>query len=390
MNKTKILVAVGGYLPGYKAGGPIRSIANLIKLLGDEFQFSVITADRDLGEREPYPGIRPGLWYPVGKAQVRYFAPEEYSCRNMRRILSLHEYDLIYLNSFFMKLSIKVLLLRLVHKIPKRPILLAPLGEFSPGAIALKAYKKRPYIWLTKLIGLYKGVFWHASSEFEAADIRREMTAGVQNIHIVPDLVDVRSMRVKETRANKKVVGRLQVIFLSRISRKKNLDYALRLFANIQGDIQFDIYGPIEDKRYWQECQQLVAELPHNIQVRYCGLVLPDQVPKVFSKYNLFLFPTRGENFGHVIIESLMAGCPVLISDLTMWRDLEKKGVGWDLPLSEPKRFHLILKKIIEMDNIEFETLSNRATVFASVVTADQEENNLQSYRYLFRRATIL
>jgi glycosyltransferase involved in cell wall biosynthesis len=389
MNKKKILVVVGCYLPGYKAGGPIRSIANLIELLGDEFQFSVITADRDLGEREPYPDIQPGLWYPVGKAQVRYLSPEEYSYRNMRRSLNLHDYDLIYLNSFFMNFSIKILWLRLVHQIPKRPILLAPLGEFSPGAIALKAYKKRPYIWLTNLIGLYKEVFWKASSEFEAADIRREMTVGVQNIHIAPDLVEVRSMRSKETRVNKKVVGNLRVVFLSRISRMKNLDFALRLFTNVQGDIQFDIFGPIEDKPYWQECQQLVAELPQNIQVRYCGLVLPDQVQKVFSNYNLFLFPTRGENFGHVIFESLSAGCPVLISDQTMWRDLEQKMIGWDLPLFEPKRFQLILKKFIEMDNVEFETLSNKAAAFASVVTIDQEEKILQSYRYLFRSITV-
>ena len=389
MKKTKILIVIGCYLPGYKAGGPIRSIANMIELLGDEFKFSVITADRDLGENEPYPGIQPGLWNPVGKAQVRYLSPEECSCLNMRRILNLHDYDLIYLNSFFMNFSIKVLWLRLVHQIPKRPILLAPLGEFSLGAIALKAYKKRPYIWFTNLISLYKGLIWKASSEFEAADIRREMTTGFPNIHIVPDLVDIHPMKLAEAKKNKKLVGSLKVVFLSRISRMKNLDFALKLIAGIQGDIQFDIYGPIEDKPYWQECQKLIAKLSQNIQVRFCGFVQPDQVQKIFSNYHLFLFPTRGENFGHVIFESLSAGCPVLISDQTMWRDLEKKGVGWDLPLSEPKKFQLVLQKYINMDEVKFETLSNKATAFASVVANNQKENNLKSYRHFFRNIFI-
>jgi glycosyltransferase involved in cell wall biosynthesis len=43
-------------------------------------------------------------------------------------------------------------------------------------------------------------------------------------------------------------------------------------------------------------------------------------VPGVFRQYDLFVFPTRGENFGHVIIESLSVGTPVLLSDRTPWR----------------------------------------------------------------------
>ena len=49
--KTTILSSVGYYLPGYKAGGPIRTLANMVDRLGDEFQFKIVTLDRDFGDR---------------------------------------------------------------------------------------------------------------------------------------------------------------------------------------------------------------------------------------------------------------------------------------------------------------------------------------------------
>jgi len=54
----KILTSVGYYLPGYKAGGPIRTLANMVDKLGDDFQFKIVTADRDFDDMKPYPEIK--------------------------------------------------------------------------------------------------------------------------------------------------------------------------------------------------------------------------------------------------------------------------------------------------------------------------------------------
>lgn len=40
--------------------------------------------------------------------------------------------------------------------------------------------------------------------------------------------------------------------------------------------------------------------------------------------YDLFVFPTLGENFGHVVIESLSAGTPVFMSNTTPWKSFSK------------------------------------------------------------------
>ncbi len=55
--------------------------------------------------------------------------------------------------------------------------------------------------------------------------------------------------------------------------------------------------------------------------------------------YDRFFLAPFSENFGHAINEALSAGVPVVISDKTPWRNLQEKGMGWDLPLDNRRAF---------------------------------------------------
>lgn len=363
----RILLVTGHYLPGYKAGGPIRTLANVTDALGDEFEFLVLTSDRDLSG-PPYPGIQPGVWQRVGKAQVLYLRPSDRRWTCWRRRLNALDFDVIYLNSCFSRLTIKTLALRWLKLIPVKPIILAPRGEFSPGARDLKKCKKRLYLALSKVLNFYKDIIWQASSECERHDIKHVMRGKTPTIMVAPDLVPLRAER-RDT-VNKSV-DFLRLVFLSRISRMKNLDYALRLLPNLTGRVIFDIYGPLEDLAYWKECQSIIAQMPTSIEVTYRGEIMPEQVMDTFGNYHLFLFPTRGENFGHVISESLRAGCPVLISDTTPWRGLEEQRAGWVVPLSQPERFVAILENMLQMDDAAFKEHADHARCFGERAAND-------------------
>ena len=60
----------------------------------------------------------------------------------------------------------------------------------------------------------------------------------------------------------------------------------------------------------------------------YHGELQPDAVVTTFARYDAFAFPTLGENFGHVIAESLSAGCAVICSDQTPWTPVLLAGGG--------------------------------------------------------------
>lgn len=394
LQKKKILTSVGYYLPGYKAGGPIRTLANMVDQLGDEFEFKIVTADRDFGDTKPYLGIKIDEWNRVGKANVFYMSPKMRSLRGFRKILCSTEYDVFYLNSFFAPhFTIKPLLLRRLCLIPDNPLILAPRGEFSLGALGLKSLKKRVYLLVAKAFGLYHGVIiWQASSEHEEADIRQWFGNNV-SVVIAPNIPPVVHSAEELPPKSNKTKGSLKLIFLSRISRKKNLDGALKMLDGLNGQIQFNIYGPMEDKEYWVECEQIISNLPENINVRYHGAVMHEKVGIVMREHDLFFLPTLGENFGHVILEALVAGCPVLLSDQTPWRDLEKQCVGWDLPLGKPEMFREVLQKCVDMNGGEYMKWSERARAYGFGVTKDDvivEQNRQLFYNAVSQESESL
>jgi glycosyltransferase involved in cell wall biosynthesis len=388
MSNPTILMPIDYYLPAYKAGGPIRTLSNLVKYLGEEFTFKIITRNHDFQGEEPFQGILTNSWQKVGNALVLYLSPDSLDIRKMKKIITNTSYDLLYLNSFFsLKLTIIPLLLRRAGMIPNKPVILAPRGELSQGALTIKRVKKQIYIQMGMKLGVFNGIVWQASSPYEKQDIQKIFGQNAR-VMVAPDLATPPNYNTSVSKPHCKQRGSLKVVFLSRISRIKNLDGALKMLRAIKGDVEFNIYGPLEDASYWKECEVLTQFLPPNIKVNYHGVVSPNEVAHVFQEHDIFLFPTRSENFGHVVFESLCAGCPVLASDQTFWRELEENGAGWSIPLSDFKRFQDTLQQCVEMSESDFLKMRVKAREFAQKHYSLNQ--SIEAQRILFREALFL
>ncbi|AVA13630.1 glycosyltransferase [Sphingopyxis sp. MG] len=335
MDAPSILIFVSAYLPGYKGGGPIQSIANLIDRLGGEFNFRIVAADRDLGDALPYPGVRPLVWHQIGKAQVMYLRPNQRGFSSIARILRETPHDLLYLNSFFdPHFSSIPLLAQYLGVSPRKRVLLAPRGEFSEGALRLRAAKKRLFMAVTRTIGLHRDLIWQATALPEVEDISRVIRGA--DVRLIPNLPRPKQDIERVARAPGLP---LRIVFLSRISPKKNLLFALNVLERVRTPVDFTIYGPHEDATYWDRCAAVIDALPSHVRVNDAGPLEPTQVAHALAAHDLFFLPTLGENYGHVIAEALEAGLRLLLSDQTPWRGLEGEGVGYDLPLSDPAAF---------------------------------------------------
>ncbi len=403
-----VLVLAEAYLPGYKAGGLIRSIANLVDALGGEFDFRIVTLDRDLGDKVPFSGVVTNQWVRVGQADVMYLQPGLQGWLRMAKLLcSVDSKTVLYLNSFFSRRFsiLPMLMWRLKLSRPRRA-LLAPRGEFSLGALRLKHWRKLFYIRISRWLRLYQGLIWHVSSDFEARDLGRQFPAlrdaALQEVvHYLdasgpekcPDVVVTASDLAAGAaqvprRLSPKRPGQLRAVFVGRCSPMKNLSGALQLLAGISGDVSFDIYGPAEDAQYWERCRSIIATLPANIRAQYRGGIEHANVAGVFCEHDLLLLPTLGESYGHVISEALASGCPVLISDQTPWRNLEAEGVGWDLPLDDTERFRSVLQRCVDGDEEWHAALSRRAAEYAVRRQSDTEA--VAANRRLFALAFAL
>lgn len=338
--RPRVLALIPHYLPGYKYGGPIRTLANMVEHLGAEYDFRIITRDRDALEAQPYPDVRRDAWNALGSSQVFYASPKQLHLGALARLIDRTPHELLYLNSFFHPiLSVRPMLARRLGRLRRRPVIVAPRGEFTPGAFTLKAWKKRPFVLTARLSGLYQDVIYQASTTQERTDIQRIM--GARTTIVVARDLPPPAITESPVEDMQQRVGQhhLRVVFLSLIAPKKNLDFALGVLAQVRQPIVLSVYGPEWDRAYASRCRALAERLPEHITIRWQGSVKPQDVPDIMAAHDVFLLPTRAENYGHVIAEAISAGTPALISDQTPWRNLEAFGVGWALPLDAPTAF---------------------------------------------------
>src|SRR5690349_18376813 len=85
--KPVVLAFARYYLPGYKAGGPIRSIANLVDHLNGDIEFRIIASDRDAFDALPYSGVKADAWNPIDGALVYYVSPAKRTLRELLRLI---------------------------------------------------------------------------------------------------------------------------------------------------------------------------------------------------------------------------------------------------------------------------------------------------------------
>lgn len=373
--RPRILVFVDHYLPGYKAGGPICTISNMVEQLGAEFQFLIVTRDRDLRDQLPYIDVKINDWNTVGHSSVFYVSPDKFNLLNIARLMRDTNHDILYLNSYFSSRTTGIpLLARRLNLCPSKPAVIAPRGEFSEGALAIKSIKKKLYIKVASFANVYQGLTWHASSNDELRDIQREMASTVNRVVVAPNLISNCDPSNHNVLINNRVrmPGPLRVIFLSRISPKKNLDHLLRVLQRVVVSVELNIYGPNEDHIYWNKCQQLIKQLPSNITVNYHGAITPSDVSSAFQANDVFVFPTHGENFGHVIIEALTAGTAVIVSDQTPWKP-DDAGACQVIPLANVEEYALAIRRWAALSDEELASRRMAALEYARLSRSNND-----------------
>ncbi|MDO9000572.1 MAG: glycosyltransferase [Bacteroidota bacterium] len=378
MTKPKIVIFMHWYLPGTKAGGPVRSVFSLVELLKNYFDFYIITSNTDLGNDKEYLNVNPNSLFTQKEINYYYFDVKNLNNHNLLKLLSEINPAVIYLNSFWsFPFSINIIRLK-NKKLIAAPILLAPRGMLSKGALSLKSFKKNIYLTSAKLFGWYKNVRFHATNKQEEQDIRAHFSSA--NIAVASNVNA--GTQIKNT--SHKDTNILNLFFLSRISEVKNLHFALSILNDVPSEItiNYHIYGNIENQDYWNKCLEIISHLPKNITVIYKGELAFNEVQNTISKSHCLFLPTLNENFGHSIVESLLSGCPVIISDQTPWNDLEKNDAGFSIPLHNKKEFLEAIIKMARLNQEEFSHKSHAANNYISGKIEIQKSINL--YKNLF------
>ena len=351
--KESIFIFIYGYLPGTEYGGPVTSIYNFTEYFGDEYDIRIVCSNHDANTKEKYKTIHGG-WNNIGKASVMYLSEKEYTISKFVGLMKPYCVKMVYLTGVF-----SYFLNHAAIKAAKGlniPIVIATRGEICKNVLAMKRYKKIPYLFIMKLLGEFDNVFFQATSQEEIEQLRKYLDIEDSRIYLLPNIHGKMPTNIQV----EKSVGQARMLYISRIHPKKNYLDVLKAAHFVKGHLDLDVYGPIEDPNYWKACCSEIATLPDNVTVEYRGPLNTDEAKIIYRGYHAFTFPTLTENYGHVIVESMLAQCPIILSKgTTPWDDIHEHG-GIVCELHNIKALSTALQNIIDTDQNEFNSIREK------------------------------
>jgi glycosyltransferase involved in cell wall biosynthesis len=207
----------------------------------------------------------------------------------------------------------------------QKPLIMSPRGMLSPEALAFSRMKKRLFWRFIQGRYMRQASCIHATSEREYQDIR---ALGLTNpISIITNGVDLPRLDVKL--GEKKCSNRV-VLSLGRIHPIKGLDRLIHAWARIESirpDWRLRIIGPSEAGHY--DHLRGLANSLRTDRVSIEGPVYGHEKDDAYRQADLFVLPSKNENFGLAVAEALAARIPVICTKGAPWSGLEAEGCGW-------------------------------------------------------------
>ena len=232
---------------------------------------------------------------------------------------AIRKADVIHVNSLFYPASwVWILMSRLA----KKPVVWAPHGELSPGALRFHPRLKRLRLKLFRRSS--SSVYFHATCAAEVSDIRthfgiKAQVSEIRNMMELPARVEPTS-----TRSYLLFIGRLHPI--KAIDRLIEAVSTSKLFRESTHSLL--IVGPEDDKAYSKTLREQVHSLGLAEKVLFNDAVYGAAKEQLYANALVTVLPSHSENFGNVVIESLAQGTPVITSTGTPWQLLETEGAG--------------------------------------------------------------
>jgi glycosyltransferase involved in cell wall biosynthesis len=244
----------------------------------------------------------------------------------------------------------------------KRPIFHVPHGMLMDVVFERHSLAKHLFCLVWRVF-VPRGAIVHVvSSEFERQSVIRHL-GGAESISVIPQITNVgecfRAKHFKGRQAGEK----LNICFVGRVTKQKNLLFALSVLKELNFEVGLDVYGSTADVAYFSACAAAVAQLPDNISVVFKGSIQRSALLVELRNYDLMFVPTLGDNHGHYILEALSVGLPVLISDKCPWSDINESGGGWSLPLSARSSFVEVLSRAYSA-GLEWENVRKAASEY--------------------------
>lgn len=367
----RILFIVPSYKPAYIYGGPIVVVALLAEqlvLAGNSVSVYTTAANgkTELDIPLEVPQVIDGV-------DVTYFKRNTKDHTHVSIKLwkhlnkTIHNYDIIHIHSWWNILVMGAVMICVNHGI--RPIL-SPHGMFSKYILNANnsLTKKLIHAFIGKK--LLANTWLHVSTALEWEESKAVIPQWKGEIIANPVKLPERTV---ERRGN----SVFTIGFLSRIDPKKGLDMLIQALSFVKFDYILKIAGS-GDTSYIKELKTLANTCGNIDKIEWVGWMSGEAKFDFLSQVDLFALTSHSENFAIVVIEALVSGTPVLISDqVGLFEYVKQNDFGWVTELKVPEITEMLEKAYIDTEKI------NRINVNVPSLIANDFSADILAKRYL-------
>ena len=267
------------------------------------------------------------------KLRLRKFNEVEYTNNILNFIL--FKPDILHIHGCW---KIKLIIFYLLAKVMRVKIVISPHGMMDPLSLKQKMLKKKIAMFAYQKFIFENSDLIIVNSEIEKKNFLK-VTKKITKIIIIPHGIDLKK---KEIRIHKNQ-NNLKFVFFSRIHPSKNLISLVQIWKNdfFFDDYILDVYGEIEDVDYFN---QFKNKIKNSYNINYKGKIEKNNLYLKLSRYDIFLHPSKSENFGLVILEAMACGLFPIVNKRLDWKILDTNNLGCSLNFTNKNLKRLILK----------------------------------------------
>lgn len=220
--------------------------------------------------------------------------------------------------------SLKFLYLAIAARVFNIPYVIYPHGHAMKWSRSVKYMKKK-----LALLVYQNWLFSHAKSVIVNSELEREEILDLVDearVKVIPNFNSLKKVVIPQRKNKPK-----NLLFVSRLHPKKGIEILFKAYANIKNSLtepwRILLVGTGEPK-YKRDLIKLTGELKIVDDIVFVGYKEKQDLVDLYLEGDIFVLPTYSENFGHVILEALWYGLPVITTKNTPWRIIEEFRLG--------------------------------------------------------------
>jgi glycogen synthase len=229
----------------------------------------------------------------------------------------------------------------------------------------------------------------HAISSAILEKVRKDYAVGSVNAVVAPLGIRDRSGEFQRRRAND---GRIRVLFVGRMERRKGVDLLLTAAVKILKDhpnVEFVLAGKdtpnTETGKTYREAfiQEHSSESDILRRVQFAGAVTEAELYQHYADSDIFCLPSRYESFGLVLLEAMMFGKPVIGCAIGGMQEIVEVGsTGYLADPDDAASLEKCIRRLIEQDAERHQFGERSRALFVEKFSSDiMVENALKFYR---------